>query len=149
MNFQTFVKIINKQINHDLKTFQTSYSTKTIAQANVFLYRNTHTGSLSKNLKILKFSDKVSLDNCLIISKSLHKTFLKILFDWFTVSHYLLNFIHITPDGPRLFNCSLPSYQNLSQYKCNTYLVFGIIYKINTKEPTLSYRNQATERLDY
>ena len=47
---------------------------------------NAHTGPLFKNWKILKFSDKVALDNCILISKSLHKSLSKIICNWFTLS---------------------------------------------------------------
>ena len=35
----------------------------------------------SKKSKILKLSDKVALENCILVSKTLHKTLLKILCD--------------------------------------------------------------------
>ena len=60
---------------------------KKIAQANVFVQnRNAHTGSLLKNPKILKFSDKVALESCILISQSLHKPLPKILCDRLTLS---------------------------------------------------------------
>ena len=46
-----------------------------------FVNRNARAGPLIKNLKNLKFCDKVALENCLLLSKSLHKTFPKIFFD--------------------------------------------------------------------
>ena len=36
---------------------------------------------------MLKFSDKEALDNCLLFSKPLGKTFQKIFFDWLTLSY--------------------------------------------------------------
>ena len=48
--------------------------------------RCSHTSPLFKNFKILKFSDKVPLDNCLLIAKSARKTLLKIILKWFTLS---------------------------------------------------------------
>ena len=50
-----------------------------------FLDRDDHTGTLFKNLNILKFSDKAVPKNCLLISKFLHKTLLEIILNWFTV----------------------------------------------------------------
>ena len=47
---------------------------------------NVHTGTLFKNSKILKFSDKVALENCILIIRSLHKTLPKIFCGWFTLS---------------------------------------------------------------
>ena len=38
-----------------------------------FLNRNAHTSPLFKNSEILKFSDKVALENCIFISKSLER----------------------------------------------------------------------------
>ena len=48
-----------------------------------FQNRNAHTGPL---FKILKFNGKVAFENCILISKSLHKTLPKIFCDWFTLS---------------------------------------------------------------
>ena len=51
--------------------------------------RNAHTDPLLKCSKILQFSDKVALENCILISKSLHyqKSFV-------TVSLYPSNLTH-------------------------------------------------------
>ena len=46
-----------------------------------FQDRNAHTGPLFKNSKLLKFSDKVALENSTLISKSLYKTLPKIFCD--------------------------------------------------------------------
>ena len=64
---------------------KTTYCTEKITQTIFFQNRNAHTGPLFKNAKILKFSGKVSLENCVLIRKSLHKTLPKILCDWFTL----------------------------------------------------------------
>ena len=47
---------------------------------------NAHTSPLFKNLKILEFSDKVALENCILISKSLLKILPKTHCDWFILS---------------------------------------------------------------
>ena len=41
--------------------------------------RNTHTGPLSKNLKMLKFSGKVANEYCILVIKSLRKSLPKII----------------------------------------------------------------------
>ena len=38
-----------------------------------FQNRNAHTGPLFKNSKMLKFSNKVALENFILVSKSLQK----------------------------------------------------------------------------
>ena len=55
----------------------------------IFQSRNAHTDPLLKCSKILQFSDKVALENCILISKSLHyqKSFV-------TVSLYPSNLTH-------------------------------------------------------
>ena len=51
-----------------------------------FQDRNAHTDPLFKISKILKFSGKVAFQNCILISKSLHRTLPKIPCDRFTLS---------------------------------------------------------------
>ena len=48
--------------------------------------RNAHAGPLFKKTNILKFRDKVALENCVLINNSLDKTLLKILCDCFILS---------------------------------------------------------------
>ena len=50
-----------------------------------FLSRYARIGPPLKNLENLKFSDKVALENCLLVSKSYRKTLPKIFFKWFTL----------------------------------------------------------------
>ena len=50
-----------------------------------FQKRNAHMGPLFKNSKMLKFSDKAALENCILNGKSLHKTLPKIFCDSFTL----------------------------------------------------------------
>ena len=52
-----------------------------------FQNRNAHTVPLFKHSKILKFGDKVALENCILVSKSLDKSSPKILCDCFTLSY--------------------------------------------------------------
>ena len=64
----------------------------------IFQSRNAHTDPLLKCSKILQFSDKVALENCILISKSLHyqKSFV-------TVSLYPSNLTHTVHDGEAMF----------------------------------------------
>ena len=57
---------------------------KNLLRLAFFQNGNGHTGI--ENSKILKSSYKVALENCILISKSLHKTLAEILFRWFIVS---------------------------------------------------------------
>ena len=77
----------------------------------LFQNRNTYTGSLFINSKNLKFSDKVALENCILISESLHKSFPKILCDWFTLSSK--SHKHNTRWANSGCICSIPSYKIL------------------------------------
>ena len=54
--------------------------------SHIFQNRNTHTSPLFKNWNILELSVKLVHENCIIVSKSLHKTLPKILCDWFILS---------------------------------------------------------------
>ena len=77
----------------------------------LFQNRNADTGPLFKKTpEILKFVDKVDLDNWILISKPLHKTLLKILCDWFTLS-----FESHTYNIRWANKCSFPLYQILWQ----------------------------------
>ena len=51
-----------------------------------FQNRNAHTGPLFKTSKMLKFSDKVALENCILIGSPFHKSLPKIFCDWFMLS---------------------------------------------------------------
>ena len=51
-----------------------------------FQNRNAHAGPLFKKTNILKFRNKVALENCILINNSLDKTLLKILCDCFILS---------------------------------------------------------------
>ena len=58
-----------------------------IPQANIFFSIEMLTQVFfSKKSKILKVSDQVALENSILISKTLHKTLLKILCDWFNLA---------------------------------------------------------------
>ena len=48
-----------------------------------FQGRNSHTGSLFKDSKILKSLDKAGLENCIFISKSLKVLLLPVFNSWF------------------------------------------------------------------
>ena len=58
---------------------------------------DAHTGPLFKNSKIVKFNDKVALENWILISKSLHKEQTQKSF--VTGSLCPLNFAYKIPDG--------------------------------------------------
>ena len=62
-----------------------------------FLNRNAHTSRLFKDSKILKFPDKIALENCIFVknyfNQTLPRTFIK------TGSLSLQTHIHITRDG--------------------------------------------------
>ena len=51
-----------------------------------FQKRNTYTAPLFRNSKILRFSDKVAVENCLFICKCLNRTLPPIFNNWFTLS---------------------------------------------------------------
>ena len=51
-----------------------------------FQKRNTHTSSLFSDSKILKFPDKVSMENCIFISNSIHNVLPSVFQNWFTSS---------------------------------------------------------------
>ena len=70
-------------IHHQLKDYIILMK---ILRLTIFQNRNAHTGSLFKNRNILELSAKLVRENCIIISKSLHKTLPKILCDWFILS---------------------------------------------------------------
>ena len=81
-------------VYHKLKDF---LFYKKISQDNVFLYRNAHTDPLSKNLKEFKVYQQ---NQRLILVYSLVNLSTRYFQKYFlTGSHYLLNIMHITPDG--------------------------------------------------
>ena len=51
-----------------------------------FQKRNTHTSPLFMHSKILKFSDKIALENCILVSKCINKSLPKLFHNWFTFS---------------------------------------------------------------
>ena len=51
----------------------------------LFQNRNTHACPLFKTSKVLKFSDKIALENLMLVRKSLSKSLPKTLCDWFTL----------------------------------------------------------------
>ena len=77
-----------------------------------FQERNAHTGPLFKDLGILKLFDKVSLENCKLISKSLRKELPAVLNNCFTLSSNVHN--HYT----RLSNLGL---LNVPSHNTKTY----------------------------
>lgn len=90
-----------------------------------------HRPSFQKKPEILKIVDKVDLDNWILISKPLHKTLLKILCDWFTLSF-----------EPHTYNirwankCSFSLYQTLWQILLlQMEYMFWILWKFNTRKP--------------
>ena len=67
---------------------KTTYSTKKKSLRLFFLNRNAKTNPFFKNSKILKFSDKVALQNCLSVSDSFHTTLTKIFGYWVTILYH-------------------------------------------------------------
>ena len=109
-----------------------------------FQNRNVHIGPLFKISKVLKFSGKVALENCALISnKSLHKTLTKILSDLVTQSFEF-----------RIYNtrCVNSGYINVPFDQTKSYVrlllkmqyIFGILGNL-----ILSFKNKAIERFGY
>ena len=51
-----------------------------------FLNRNTHAAPLFKDSNIVKFSDKIALENCIFIKNYFNQTLPKPFKNWFTIS---------------------------------------------------------------
>ena len=62
-----------------------------------FLNHNTHTAPLFRDSNILKFPDKIALENSVFIKNYFNQTLLTPFKNQFTLS--LCRFIHITQDG--------------------------------------------------
>ena len=64
-----------------------------------FLNTNENTDPFFKDSKIIKFSDKLALENCFSISDSLHKTLPKVFSYWFSslfrCTKTMINVIHM------------------------------------------------------
>ena len=107
----------------------TTYFAEKITQANAF-FKMLAQVLFPKTQKFLKFSDKVALENCILVCKSLHKSLPKIF--W-------------------LCKCSISLYQILWYIFCyckyNTYLEF--FAKSASGNPTLSFKNKVIESYDY
>ena len=84
--------------------------------------RNAHAGPLFKKTNILKFRDKVALENCILINNSLDKTLLKILCDCFILS--------------------FESHTHSTRW-ANIYNFFA---KSESGKPTLYFKNKTIER---
>ena len=73
-----------------------------------FQPQNSHTSPLFRKTSILKFKDKINLENILLVSKSVNN-FLPLFNNWFVFSS----------DTPK-YNTSWSCYDKLQKYSCRT-----------------------------
>ena len=88
-----------------------------------FLKRNAHTSNLFKNLNILKFPDKVSLENCILICKYFNQSLPKSFKNWFTLAAASgTHNIRWSNSGCLKIPSHNVLWKTFSQYKYNLYM---------------------------
>ena len=144
MPFLSHIYFVFHRFGYDVHHLKRTFPQKILLRL-FFLNRDVHTGPLFKNLNILKFSDKVALESCLLIRKSLHKTLLEILFDWFTQSFEFRTYNNWWANQ----GCFTVPFHCAKTYGRYSSSINVIYIKINTKVLYCIFKNQATERFNY